>query len=197
MEDALQMPAAGTAKDEALPLDFDRIVREHQRQVYRVLLGLVRDPDVADDLTQECFIRAYRSQASFRGEASVSTWLVSIAINLARDHGRSRRWAFWRGLLRIPQESREKALATAEDRRTTAELRMIAAQEVSRLWELVQGLSARQREVFVLRFAEELSLEEIATASGMEVGTVKAHLHRAVALVRKRMGEHAKQTPSE
>ena len=71
--------------------EFDEVVRRHQRRVYRVLVLLVRDPDEADTLTQECFLRAYQSLSRFRGECSVQTWLLRIAINLAKDHARNRR----------------------------------------------------------------------------------------------------------
>ncbi len=79
---------------------FHRIVLEHQRRIHRVLLALLHDSDAADSLTQECFLRAFERRAGFRGEANIGTWLVRIAINLARDHTRSRRVAFWRHLMR-------------------------------------------------------------------------------------------------
>ena len=63
----------------------------------------------------------------------------------------------------------------------------MARQEVERVWEIVDELPERQREVFLLRFVEEMPLEEIALALGRELGTVKAHLFRAVGTVRKRM----------
>ena len=82
--------------------EFDHIVRSHQRRVFRVLFSLVRDRDLADNLTQDCFLRAYQKRATFRGEASVETWLIRIAVNLARDHARNRRLAFWRNILQRP-----------------------------------------------------------------------------------------------
>lgn len=187
MENTLEIATLGRAAAESAPLDFDLVVRQHQRRIYRVLLGMVRDPDLADNLTQDCFVRAYEKRATFRGEASVSTWLISIAINLARDHGRSRRAGFWRRLFSAPAEEAEAALATAVDLGASPERSLMARQELSRVWEIVDTLSERQREVFLLRFAEEMPLEEIALALGMEPGTVKAHLFRAVGTVRKRM----------
>ena len=180
LEEALEITAAGRFAEGATPLDFERLEPEHQRRIYRILLGLARDPDAADNLTQECFVRAYEKRAAFRGESSVATWLVSIAINLARDHARNRRAGFWRRLFAAPVEEREAALASASDRRSSVEERLIASQQLSRVWEVVEGLSPRQREVFLLRFVEELPLEEIAEVTGMQVGTVKAHLFRAV-----------------
>ena len=187
MENTLEITTFGRAAEMSTPLDFDLVVRQHQQRIYRVLLGMVRDPDLADNLTQDCFVRAYEKRASFRGESTVSTWLISIAINLARDQGRSRRAGFWRRLFAVPAEEIEAALARAADSGASPERSLMARQELGRVWEIVEELPQRQREVFLLRFAEELSLEEIALALGTEVGTVKAHLFRAVGAVRKRM----------
>src|SRR4030042_1134425 len=75
-----------------IPLEgFDHIVVTHQRRIHRILLALLRDADAADTLTQEVFFRAFAKRSSFRGDASVGTWLVRIALNLARDHRRCRR----------------------------------------------------------------------------------------------------------
>ena len=70
-------------------VDFNQLVQTHQRRVYRVLLSLLRDPDAADTLTQECFLRAYERRAQFRGESPVQAWLLRIAVNLARDYHRT------------------------------------------------------------------------------------------------------------
>lgn len=187
MENTLDIAALESLRAEIAPLDFDLVVRQHQRRIYRVLLGLVRDPDLADNLTQDCFVRAYEKRASFRGESSVSTWLIRIAINLARDHARNRRAGFWRGLFSAPAEETESALETVADLGASPERSLIARQELARVWRIVEQLPQRQREVFLLRFAEEMPLEEIALALGMQSGTVKAHLFRALGTVRKRM----------
>ncbi len=197
MENALNPPAVARAERRAAPLDFDHLVCEHQRKVYRVLLGLVRDPDLADNLTQECFLRAYEKRSSFRGEANPGTWLVSIALNLARDHGRSRRIGFWKRLFSGPAEETSAALERSADLRSSPEQAVIARQELDRVWAVVGTLSSHQREAFLLRFAEEMSLEEIAAAMGIEVGTVKSHLFRAVGAVRQRMREHGRGQTSE
>jgi len=187
MENTLEIATIGQTSPERVPLDFDLLVRHHQRRIYGVLLGMVRDPDLADNLTQDCFVRAYQKRASFQGESSVGTWLISIAINLARDHRRNRRDGFWRRLFSAPAEETEAALESAADLGASPERRLMARQELGRVWEIVDELPQRQREVFLLRFAYEMPLEEIAAVLGMEVGTVKAHLFRAVGRVRTRM----------
>ncbi len=176
--------------------EFEEIVRVHQRRIYRVLLGLVRDPDAAGTLTQECFLRAYRNRKSFRGQSSIGTWLVRIAVNLATDHARSRRSNFWRRM--FGGSNREDAAAAAEDLPDPAaspERQLGAREELQAVWSTVDQLAPQQRAVFLLRFAEEMTLEEIAQAMTLEVGTVKAHLSRALTAVRKRlkeMGPHAR-----
>lgn len=199
MEEALKAAMLGRAREAERPaaLDFDRLVREHQQRVYRVLLGLLREPDAAATLTQECFLRAFQKQAGYRGEAAVGTWLVSIAINLARDHARSRRGGFWRRLLGSAGEEAAAALAATPSPGPSPEQALLAREEVAAVWRAVEELSAQQREVFLLRFAEEMPLEEIGQALGLELGTVKSHLFRAVTRVRQRTKEQYGGNPSQ
>lgn len=168
---------------------FDTIVAENQQRIYRVLLALVRDADLAASLTQDCFLRAYERRESFRGEAAVSTWLVHIAVNLARDHARNRRQGFWRSLFACTHEGQALAMETAPALQPTAERRLLAREQAEVVWSIVNRLPAQQREAFVLRFSEEMSLEEIAAALDVKVGTVKSHLSRAVTTVRQQLKE--------
>lgn len=166
--------------------DFDRLVLLHQRRIYRVLLAVLRDAEAADTLTQECFLRAYQKRQSFRGESSVGTWLVRIALNLARDHQKNRRQSFWRRLMGSTSEDTEAAAARLADGRASAERVLLAREEARAVARIVDHLPGRQREVFLLRFVEEMTLEEIAQATDLEVGTVKSHLSRALTTVRKK-----------
>ena len=75
---------------------FTRVVENHRLQIFRFLLSSTRDVDLAETLTQECFLKAHRNWSSFRGESSAMTWLMRIAINLQKDHWRNRRMQFWR-----------------------------------------------------------------------------------------------------
>jgi RNA polymerase sigma-70 factor (ECF subfamily) len=167
------------------PEDFDTLVSLHQRRIYRVLLGQLRDPDAAATLTQECFLRAYRNRESFRGEASVTTWLIRIALNLAKDHARNRRQSFWKRLFGHSDDDWTEVAATVAAPQASAEKALLAKEEVAQVMRAVETLSPQQRAVFTLRFVEEMTLEEIAAATELKTGTVKAHLSRAVAAVRK------------
>ena len=169
---------------------FDALVREHQRRIYRILLLQLRDADAAETLTQECFLRAYAKRGDFRGEASIGTWLVRIALNLARDHVKSRRLAFWRMLGRARREgdpvSRDLILPDPDPH---PERRAIARERLTAVWAKVERLPNRQRTCFLLRYVEEMSIGEIARAMQLEAGTVKAHLTRAVGAVRRHLQE--------
>jgi RNA polymerase sigma-70 factor (ECF subfamily) len=168
--------------------DFDELVRLHQKRIYRVVFSLVRDGDAADTLTQECFLRAYQSRAQFRGECRVDTWLVRIAVNLARDHLRNRRRAFWSLLLRRdPREEGETGVPDCADPTPSPERVLLGREQAAFVWDAAAALPVQQRTVFLLRFAEEMTLEEISHATQLEMGTVKSHLHRALGAIRKRI----------
>ena len=166
--------------------DFTPLVRLHQQRIYRVLLGMVRDSDAAQTLTQECFLKAYQSRASFRGEASVGVWLLKIAVNLARDHRRSRLKEFWRRLFASSRDVADIA-ERLPDPHASQERMLLAKEEVAAVWSAVEKLPPQQRAVFILRFVEEMSLEEIAEATSLKLGTVKIHIFRAVRTIRQRL----------
>ena len=163
---------------------FDQLMRLHQRRVYRVIFLLVRDDDLADVLTQECFLRAYQKLGSFRGDCRVDTWLLRIAVNLVRDYGRSRRNSFWKRLVGL-DEQRADSKSTLVAVQPSPEATLLAREELKEVWKALDAVSAQQRTIFLLRFAEEMSLAEIADVLGLATGSVKAQLFRATATVRE------------
>jgi len=187
---SMSLPALAARVDEGFTeisaSDFDQIVQQHQRRIFRMLLLMVRNPEDADNLTQECFLRAYTSRERFRGACSVQTWLLRIAVNLARDHIRNRRAGFWKRLLRIEDES-FAAVYEAPCELPSPERGLIAREKLDAVWRVVDELSARQKEVFLLRFVEEMDLKEIADVLNLRTGTVKAQLFRAIARVREQV----------
>ncbi len=166
---------------------FSTVVAAHRRQIFRFLLASTRDEDLAETLTQECFLKAHRHWAGFRGDSSVLTWLMRIAINLQKDHWRSRRMQFWRQT-RMNTVDLDEASEWLPSGQSSAEQRMLARERVGQVWKAVERLSERQRTIFLLRFVEERELSEIARATGLNEGTVKAHLSRALAKVRAEVG---------
>ncbi len=191
METSTKSMAAGTAvkamtvegAEEIAAQEFASIVESHRPQIFRFLLASLRDVDLAETLTQECFLKAHRNWKHFRGESSAMTWLMRIAINLQKDHWRNRRMQFWRHT-RANAVDLDEASEWLPSGERSVEQQMLAREQVAQVWKSVKGLSERQRTVFLLRYVEERELSEIAQATGLSEGTVKAHLSRALARVR-------------
>jgi len=163
--------------------EFARVVESHRPQIFRFLLASLRDVDLAETLTQECFLKAHRNWSRFRGDSSAMTWLMRIAINLQKDHWRNRRLQFWRHTQTnsVDLDDAGEWLPSGE---RTVEQQLLAQEQVAQVWKIVGNLSERQRTVFLLRYVEERELSEIAQATGLSEGTVKAHLSRALSKVR-------------
>jgi RNA polymerase sigma-70 factor (ECF subfamily) len=187
--------AAGTALEamtmaQAQPIaaqEFSHVVSAHRQQIFRFLLASTRDVDLAETLTQECFLKAFRNWAGFRGESSALTWLMRIAINVQKDHWRNRRLQFWR-TTRTNSVDVDEAGEWLPSGESSPELQLLAREKVGKVWDVVKRLSARQRTVFLLRYVEEMEIAQIAGATGLSDGTVKAHLSRALGRVRAELG---------
>jgi RNA polymerase sigma-70 factor (ECF subfamily) len=166
--------------------DINTLCATYRSRIYRYALMSLRDPDLAETVTQDCFLRAYKAREEFRGDCSVATWLTRIATNLIRDSTRSRKFQFWKTANSTAVEA-----GTMADRLRSpglsAEKSLVVREQLLKVWDSVEGLPGKQRSVFLLRFVEEMELPEIATAMGLRVGTVKSHLHRGLAAVRKAM----------
>src|SRR3954464_10708336 len=94
--------------------DFDSLVQQHRPKIFRFLLASLRDRETAENLTQDCFVRAYQARESFRGASSVATWVVQVAVNLVRDHESSSRLKFWRRTLRTGADVTDVAGAVSD-----------------------------------------------------------------------------------
>ena len=175
-----------TQQPVATPLDdIDSLVATYEQRIFRFHLVSVRDRDVAQSLTQDTFMRAWNARASFRGDCAISTWLMRIALNLVRDHTRTDRFRFWK---RVSETAIDVSDISSHvpHRDSSLESRLIANEQLTLVWESVAQLSERQRNVFLLRFLDELELSEIANITGLPVSTVKTHLYRARATIRAR-----------
>jgi RNA polymerase sigma-70 factor, ECF subfamily len=161
-------------------------MRLYRGRVFRYILFATRDEDVAESLTQDCFLRAHTAQSSFRGECAMSTWLMRIAVNLVRDHQRSMKIRFWKRAAMLDASEMSDRLP---DMKSSTEQRLIARERVAAVWRAVEMLSERQRNIFLLRFVEELELPEIAEAMQLNLNTVKSHLYRALSAVKQQVGE--------
>jgi RNA polymerase sigma-70 factor (ECF subfamily) len=167
--------------------DFDRVVQTYWPRIFRFVLASVRDTEAANTLTQDCFWRAYRSRSRFRGDSSVSTWLIHIAVNLVRDFSRNRRIQFWKRTTSSFVDTRSIS-DWIPDPGISPERKAVIKEQVDAVWAAATKLPERQRTVFLLRFVEDMELLEIAAATGLTEGSVKVHLFRALHTLRKRIG---------
>jgi len=181
-----ELPPLARAESLLELADFDEVVRLYRPRIFRFLMASLGDRDLAESLTQDCFLKAYTARHQFRGDSSLATWLTRIALNLVRDHLRSRRMRFW-------QKTRDTALDIVDvsdwipDAACSPEETCLQQERVREIWRSVEKLSRQQRTVFLLRFVEEMELSEIAETTGMNTSTVKSHLYRALRVVRERV----------
>jgi RNA polymerase sigma-70 factor (ECF subfamily) len=149
---------------------FDRIVAGQQVRITRLVHRLLGWEEDVQDVVQEVFLAALKSRKAFRGGSSLSTWLTRIAINQCRTQARRR--FLWRRLTRALADRRRSQPAAADrqaiDRETLQQVR-----------QAVQALPAACREVAVLRYLEEMSIEEIAEVLAVSRNVVEVRLHRA------------------
>lgn len=166
--------------------DIEGVMRLYRSRIMRYATFAVRDRDAADTITQECFLKAYRARESFRGECSLSTWLMQIAVNLVRDYARSRQFQFWKRAQTASVDVSE-VIEFLPHPGSSAESGLLAREQLRSVWSAVEKLSKMQRQVFMLRFVEEMELREIAAVLEMKESTVKSHLYRALNSVRTRV----------
>ena len=156
---------------------FDQLVRRHQKGMYRVVRRYVRSDADAADVSQQSFVRAFRGLASFRGAASVRSWLYRIAINCSlswiRDHRREQ-----------PAEIPEDALIDANP----APGRIMEGQEGRRLRAAIEQLPPKQKLVLELRVFDDLSFKEVAELADCSENTAKVSFHYAVKKLRAILG---------
>jgi RNA polymerase sigma-70 factor (ECF subfamily) len=167
--------------------DLETLVRLYRARVFRFLMMSVRDADVADTLTQDCFLKVDRARDRFRGECSAETWLMRVAMNLLRDHARNRKLQFWR---RASATSVDVAdvVERISNGQSSPEAAVIAKEQMELVWRAAEELPPRQREVFLLRFLEDRSVDEIAAITGTAEKTVKSNLYRALSWMRANGG---------
>ena len=123
--------------------------------------------------------------ASFRGECRIETWLLRIAVNLVRDHGKSRRTSFWKRLVGLEDRSTNDEPREFATPKPSPERVLLAREQLQSILNAVSSLPTQQRSIFLLRFAEEMSLAQIADVLDVKVGTVKAQLARATGKLRE------------
>jgi len=164
---------------------FHDLIRPYERTVFSMAMALLRNPQEAEDVVQETFLKALRNLHTFRAEARFSTWLVSIALNEARSRLRGRR--DFESLDDDSDETRRIAPELLRDWREVPS-EVLERLEIRKLvTEAVAELPMIYREVFLLREIEELSISESAQALSISVASVKVRLHRARIMLQRRL----------
>lgn len=165
---------------------FDVLVQRYKTRLFNYLLRLVRDPDLAEELAQDAFVRAYVNAEKYRTIARFSTWLYTIATNLVRNRYRQKKRRppvlslFFRagdGEEEMAQDIVDEA-PNPEEQAVSRDLQRVIA-------EATEQIPERYREPFVLREVNQLSYEEIAAVTGLKLGTVRSRINRARTHFRK------------
>jgi RNA polymerase sigma-70 factor, ECF subfamily len=172
---------------------FVEIVHRHREKVFAIAQSVLRNPADAEEIAQDTFIRAHRGLAKFRGDSSLATWLHHVTVNLARN----RYWYFHRR--RRQDTCSLECPLSADGTGTLSDLMPTADAEPSRevmtgefnllVTTCMQKLPPAQREILGMRNVLNRSYDEIASALGIQVGTVKSRIARARGQLRSLMSE--------
>ncbi len=173
---------------------FDVLVERHYRRVYEFAYYFAHSVEDAYDITQEVFLRVFRSLHRFNGASSFYTWVYRIASNAAIDHHRRRR-----SYSRV--EYTDELAQTVESDATSRmeplpDANAMSGEVGEQIRYAVMQLPEKQRRVFVLRHYEGLSLQEIADIVERELGTVKAHLFHATRKMRRLLAPYVEDAKS-
>lgn len=182
------------ASDEALAEEarrgseeaFGLLVERYQRPVYSLLFRMVRTAEIAEDLAQESFVKAWRALGRFDASRKFSSWVFKIAHNSALDH--LRRHGLDTISLDAPVGDSESAPDLPADPAAENPLSRLVSRDTGRALEgAIRELKPQYREILLLRFQQDLSYEEIADVLAIPLGTVKIHIFRARAELARRM----------
>lgn len=163
---------------------FDEVVARYSAKVLTICTYYLRDPHEARDVSQEVFLKVYRGLASFRGDAKLSTWIHTIAMNTCRNQvGWFKRWFTQRTDLDQVEVTLKSSDPGPDTQSETRERDAILRREI-------QNLPAKFKEIVILKDLQERSYEEIGEILAINQGTVKSRLHRA----REALVERLKRT---
>ncbi|MDB5055214.1 MAG: polymerase sigma70 factor [Bacilli bacterium] len=157
---------ADTTDKKAIVVD---LMTAYGDKVWNYAFSLTRKREQADDITQEVFLKVYRSLFTFRGESSIKTWLFTITRNTVHNY---RRTAFFRKVTLVHYVDHNNTHRSAENE-------VMENIEISNIWQKVLQLPVKYREVLILFGHDQLSMQEISQVLGINEGTVKSRLHNA------------------
>jgi len=170
--------------DSEKPVSYEDLYTAHYGEVLRLCRLLLANHHDAEEVTQEVFLKVYRKYQETDSQLMMwRPWLVRVSVNACRDRRRSGWWKLWRGTREEYQE------ANYPNSSKTPEEALVGRETQGRIWRAFDGLSARQREVFALRYIDECSTQEVAEILGITTGSVKRYLFRAVRHLRCVLGD--------
>jgi RNA polymerase sigma-70 factor (ECF subfamily) len=155
---------------------LDRLIEQYQHRLLRYLVHLSGNRELAEDLFQETWIRVMERGQQYDGRREFSTWLYAVARNLTIDYLRRKSPVSLDGLM----DDKERARVEPADPRPSAWELLAQSEESERINRALAAIPAECREAIVLRFQDELALEEIAAVTGAPLGTVKSRLYRGL-----------------
>lgn len=162
---------------------LDRLIEQYQHRLLRYLVYLVGNRELAEDLFQETWIRVLERGYQYDGKHEFSTWLYAVARNLSIDYLRRKSPVSLDGLM----DNEEHAPLELADPRPLAWEVAAEHEQAERISAALVSIPAGYRETVVLRFQEGLALEEIATVTGVRLGTVKSRLYRGLNMLLSRL----------
>lgn len=160
---------------------YREIVRRYQRSVFRLICRMVHQPDLAEDLTQETFIKVFQALGTRRDDSGFATWILGIANHTAVDHLREKRLdtvLLENTPAATPGQRGRAAVLHPAVRSPSLSGRVDARKLAPAIRLAISRLRTKYRRLMFLRYIEERSYENIAEILGLPLGTVKSHIHR-------------------
>ncbi|MGQ9705419.1 MAG: RNA polymerase sigma factor [bacterium] len=158
-------------------LSFEMIVERHKDMVHRIAYSIVRNRTIAEDVSEETFIKLYYKANTFKGKSKFTTWLYSITSNTAKNH--------LRDIIRKHSDINIEEIITLKSNIVELDRQADVSLINQRINEAIEKLPKRQREVFVMRYLNGLNINETADILGISQGAVKAKLSFAIRMLRE------------
>lgn len=165
---------------------FETLVEKYEKLIYNLSYQLTNSTEDAFDISQETFLKAYKSLGSFRGDCKFSTWLYKICNNVANDYLRSKQRKQTISLTVYDEEDeKEEQLDIADEVNENPDEQLLKKERIEAVREAIAALSPDHREVIVLRDIEGYSYDEISEILDLEIGTVKSRINRARQIIKE------------
>lgn len=182
---------AANSDDEDRALTFEEIIEKYEKKIFNLILRHISDREEALDLTQETFLNAYKSFATFRGECKIHTWLCQIALNQCKNRfrQRDRRRAVEGPSLDAPSTGTEESVRPLEipDWEQSPEEVLIRNETYRYVLKAIQSLPDEYRTVIVLCDLQQMSYQQIAEITKLSLEAVKTRIHRGRLMLRRKV----------